>query len=146
MAAEPGGSAVFGVQFAELSAIRAASIWEVLAQMPWRFRKIVRLGPMRGWLSRTGIGYSWGFPGFRIGVAADGRRYFSIGIPGTGLYFYKFFSRSRRGKPPIPPPASGHIPGPTAQRPPSPTPTPNPTVPSPPQANQPPWWRQKNLP
>ena len=112
--------------------------------MPWRFRKIIRLGPMRGWLSRTGIGYSWGFPGFRIGVAADGRRYFSIGIPGTGLYFYKFFPRSRPGQPPVAAPPGGQIPGPPPQHPPSPAPAP--TATNPPQTNQPPWWKQKNLP
>jgi hypothetical protein len=60
--------------------------------MPWRFRRIVRAGPMRGWISRSGLGFSFGFPGFRIGVAADGKRYYSIGIPGTGLYFFSSVS------------------------------------------------------
>jgi hypothetical protein len=113
--------------------------------MPWRFRKIVRFGPLRGWLSRTGIGYSLGFPGFRIGAAADGRRYFSIGIPGTGLYFYKFFSRSRTAKLSMAPPPGGQSPGPT-QGPTSYVGIPNPTGTQPPQSNQPPWWKQKNLP
>ncbi len=115
--------------------------------MPWRFRKIFRLGPMKGWISRTGIGYSWGFPGFRIGVAADGRRYFSIGIPGTGLYFYKFFRRSQKGRAQISQPGGGLIQGP-ATPPPTPTapPTTSPGPSSAQQANQPPWWKQKNLP
>src|SRR5438552_1734124 len=42
------------------------------------------VGPFRWSLSKGGIGYSWGFPGFRIGRAATGCRYVSIGIPGTG--------------------------------------------------------------
>src|SRR5258708_30129307 len=109
--------------------------------MPWRFRKVFRFGPMRGWLSRSGIGYSWGFPGFRIGVAANGRRYFSIGIPGTGLYFFKYFGRSQwRHSQPLQP-SGGQAQGKTVQ------------IGAPPQsnsapkaANQPPWWKQKNLP
>lgn len=115
--------------------------------MPWRFRKVFRAGPMRGWISRTGIGYSWGLPGFRIGVAADGRRYFSIGIPGTGLYFYKYFRRSQSKKAQVPQPSGGQIPGTTTQRRlPSTAQTPPPGSSSSSQANQPPWWKQKNLP
>jgi hypothetical protein len=111
--------------------------------MPWRFRKIFRLGPMRGWISRTGIGYSWGFPGFRVGVAADGRRYLSIGIPGTGLYFYKYFRRSQRGRFPISQPSGGPIQGTTSQQ---QQPTGAPTTSNVPQVKQQPWWKQKNLP
>lgn len=115
--------------------------------MPWRFRKIVRLGPLRGWLSRTGIGYSWGFPGFRIGVAADGRRYFSIGFPGTGLYFYKFFRRSSKGRAPVAPPSPGSALRPPTPHPPLPSPsTPTQATSGPSQASQQPWWKQKNLP
>lgn len=114
--------------------------------MPWRFRKIVRLGPLRGWLSRTGIGYSWGFPGFRIGVAADGRRYFSIGIPGTGLYFFKFFRTSPRGGGRVAPLSHGSIPGLSAANLRSGSPSlPTATSNSQPRSQQP-WWKQKNLP
>jgi len=117
--------------------------------MPWRFRKIVRLGPMRGWISRRGLGYSWGFPGFRVGVAADGRRYLSVGIPGTGLYFYKYLRRSQPGRPPISrSQAGGQIPGTTIHQAaaPSGTPAGAPTASNTPRVNQPPWWKQKNLP
>lgn len=117
--------------------------------MPWRFRKIVRLGPMRGWISRTGIGCSWGFPGFRVGVAADGRRYLSVGIPGTGLYFHKYFRRSQPGRPPISrsQAGGGQIPGTTIQQAAVPSGTPAESAASnTPQVNQPPWWKQKNLP
>ncbi|MGI8958788.1 MAG: DUF4236 domain-containing protein [Bryobacteraceae bacterium] len=114
--------------------------------MPWRFRKVFRFGPMRGWLSRSGIGYSFGFPGFRIGVAASGYRYLTVGIPGTGLYFIKYFGGPRSGsqrtvQPPTVGPrgmsqSSGSLPANTRKS----------SGPSVPRANQKPWWRQKNLP
>lgn len=40
-------------------------------------------------MSRSGVGWSWGIPGFRIGKSADGTTWISVGIPGTGLYFTK---------------------------------------------------------
>jgi hypothetical protein len=54
-------------------------------------RKSVSLLGTRFTLSRRGIGASWRFPGFQIGVTADGRRYWSFGIPGTGLFWIKHF-------------------------------------------------------
>lgn len=53
--------------------------------MGFYFRKSVRAGPFRINLSRSGIGYSVGGRGFRTGVTPRGRRYTSIGIPGTGM-------------------------------------------------------------
>lgn len=95
--------------------------------MGWRFRKIFQSGPIRWTWTKRGIGYSWGVPGFRIGVTPSGDRYFSVGIPGTGLYFIKYFGK---GKPPsaappsLPPsPGGGTIGG---------------TRPTP-------WWKQKGL-
>lgn len=108
--------------------------------MAWRFRKRFRLGPIRYWLSRSGVGFSWGFPGFRLGVSASGQRYFSIGIPGSGLYYIKYL----RAKPPKQilattpqvPAVSGKL-G-SGQRLTAPSPGAAPSVQ--------PWWRQKNLP
>ncbi len=58
--------------------------------MGWRWRKVFNLGGgFRSIMSRRGIGWSWGFPGFRIGIGADGSTWVSVGIPGTGLYFTK---------------------------------------------------------
>jgi hypothetical protein len=57
--------------------------------MGWQFRKSVNLGPFRVNLSKSGIGYSVGGAGFRTGVSAGGRKYSSIGIPGTGLRYVK---------------------------------------------------------
>ena len=83
--------------------------------MGWRFRKSFNMGPIRWNLSRRGVGGSWGFPGFRVGVSADGRRYISVGIPGTGLYYQRYFGGGPALKPggsPITPPNSGPIPVP----------------------------------
>lgn len=64
--------------------------------MSWIFRKIFRFGPFRTTLSKGGVGMSWGIPGFRIGVSPTGRKYLSIGIPGTGLYFLKYLSSEQK--------------------------------------------------
>ncbi|MCE9540467.1 MAG: DUF4236 domain-containing protein [Bacteroidetes bacterium] len=61
--------------------------------MSWIFRKIFRFGPFRTTLSKGGVGMSWGMPGFRVGVSANGRKYITIGIPGTGFYFTKYFTQ-----------------------------------------------------
>ena len=59
--------------------------------MGWSFRKSFNVGGFRANLSKSGLGSSWGFPGFRIGISADGRRYIRIGIPGTGLGWFGYF-------------------------------------------------------
>ena len=61
--------------------------------MSWTFRKIFRFGPMRTTLSKGGVGMSWGISGFRVGVSANGRKYITIGIPGTGFYFTKYLTK-----------------------------------------------------
>jgi hypothetical protein len=58
----------------------------------WRFRKVFNLGRFRTSLSKKGIGYSYGFFGFRFGVSPSGSKYISFGIPGTGLYFIKYLN------------------------------------------------------
>lgn len=55
--------------------------------MGLRFRKSVSFGPFRVNLSRSGVGYSVGGPGFRTGIRSNGRRYTSVGLPGTGLSY-----------------------------------------------------------
>lgn len=59
-----------------------------------RFRKVFGFGPFRSSISKSGLGFSWGLPGLRIGISPDGRKYLSIGIPGTGLYMIKYFNKS----------------------------------------------------
>lgn len=97
--------------------------------MGWRIGRTIRLGPFRWNLSRRGVGVSWGFPGFRYGVNAYGRRYISIGIPGTGIHFYKYLD-----EPELPDLTVGPVAGPS--------PSSQPGQPSPPAE---PWWKQKNL-
>jgi len=60
--------------------------------MSWIFRKAYKSGPFRTTISKKGVGVSWGIPFFRIGISPTGRKYFSIRIPGTGLYFIKYLS------------------------------------------------------
>jgi hypothetical protein len=55
-------------------------------RMAWRFRKSLKLGPVRLNLSKSGVGYSIGGRGFRVGKDAKGRSYTAASIPGTGLY------------------------------------------------------------
>ena len=56
--------------------------------MGLRFRKSLNLG--KGFklnLSKSGIGYSFGFKGFRIGKTAKGKTRKTISLPGTGLSY-----------------------------------------------------------
>jgi hypothetical protein len=53
--------------------------------MGFYYRKSIGLGPFRVNLSKTGVGYSVGGPGFRTGVSPRGRRYTTFSVPGTGL-------------------------------------------------------------
>ena len=55
--------------------------------MGFNFRKSVNIGPFRVSASRSGIGYSVGGRGFRMGKDARGRKYHSISIPGTGVSY-----------------------------------------------------------
>lgn len=57
--------------------------------MSWRFRKIFSLGLFRTTLSSKGLGYSIGIPGFRYTISSVGKKYLTIGIPGTGLSITK---------------------------------------------------------
>ena len=54
--------------------------------MGWRIRKSINLGG--GFIinfSKSGIGYSWGFPGYRKTKMANGRIRKTYTIPGTGI-------------------------------------------------------------
>jgi hypothetical protein len=57
--------------------------------MGWRFRRSIGRGPFRINLSKSGLGWSFGRRGARVGVDASGRKRWSIGIPGTGLSYQK---------------------------------------------------------
>ena len=57
--------------------------------MAFYYRKSVNLGPFRVNLSKSGLGYSVGGRGFRVGTTARGRKYTSFSIPGTGVGYRK---------------------------------------------------------
>jgi hypothetical protein len=59
--------------------------------MAWRWRKTKNYGPIRTTVSKKGLGTSFGFLGFRFGVSPNGKRFWSFGIPGTGLYYIKYY-------------------------------------------------------
>lgn len=60
-----------------------------IASMGWRFRRSIGRGPFRINLSKSGLGWSFGRRGARVGVDAKGRKRWSLGIPGTGLSYQK---------------------------------------------------------
>jgi hypothetical protein len=109
--------------------------------MSWIFRKIFRFGPFRTTLSKGGVGMSWGIPGFRVGVSANGRKYLTLGIPGTGIYFTKYFNQQQQSQ----------YNQPTQQQ--QQQQQPQQTIQQPFQQNnsqtvnkkEEPWWKQKNL-
>ena len=56
--------------------------------MGWRFRKSINLGfGFRINLSKSGIGYSWGFPGYRVTKMENGGSRVTYSIPGTGISY-----------------------------------------------------------
>lgn len=62
--------------------------------MGFRFQRRIRIGrALRLNLSKSGIGASVGRPGVRFGIDAARRKYFSIGIPGSGLSYREFFGK-----------------------------------------------------
>ena len=56
--------------------------------MGFRFRKSIRIFPgVRINLSKTGIGASVGFKGFRVTKRADGKIQKTVSLPGTGISY-----------------------------------------------------------
>ena len=56
--------------------------------MGFRYRKSIRLGGgFRINISGSGVGYSWGVPGYRITKTANGKIRETASIPGTGLSY-----------------------------------------------------------
>jgi hypothetical protein len=53
--------------------------------MGFYYRRSVNVGPFRVNLSKRGVGYSVGVPGFRTGRSSSGRRYTTFNVPGTGF-------------------------------------------------------------
>ncbi len=66
--------------------------------MGWRFRKLFRKGPLQASISKNGIGYSIGIQGFRVGLTSSRQYYISLGIPGSGLYWIKYFGKTAQNQ------------------------------------------------
>jgi hypothetical protein len=67
---------------------------QVRTGLGFRFQRRIRVFPgVRLNLSKSGIGGSIGRTGLRVGIDAKGRKYFSIGLLGTGLSYRSFFRR-----------------------------------------------------
>jgi hypothetical protein len=65
--------------------------------MAWRFRRSLKFGLFRLNFSKSGIGYSAGIRGFRIGKTAKGTPYTAASIPGTGLYNRQYYPGAGKG-------------------------------------------------
>lgn len=62
--------------------------------MGWRWQKRINLGGgVQTTISPAGAGWSWGFRYFRYGISPAGRKWFSIGVPGTGLRYFSYLDR-----------------------------------------------------
>ncbi|HXE64281.1 MAG TPA: DUF4236 domain-containing protein [Bryobacteraceae bacterium] len=62
--------------------------------MGLRFQRRIRIAPgVRLNLSKSGIGASAGRTGLRVGMDAKRRKYFSVGLPGTGLSYRTIFGQ-----------------------------------------------------
>lgn len=67
--------------------------------MGFRYRKSINLGGgFRINLSKSGVGYSWGVPGYRVTRTANGKTRKTYSIPGTGLSFTENSSGSTNKK------------------------------------------------
>jgi hypothetical protein len=64
--------------------------------MGLRLWKSFRLSPVRLNLSTRGLGASWGIPGLRYGISADGRHYILVGFPGSGFYFMHYIKKQKK--------------------------------------------------
>ena len=56
--------------------------------MGFRFRKSFSLGKgLKATASKSGVSFSWGFPGFRITRTSKGKIRKTFSIPGTGISY-----------------------------------------------------------
>jgi hypothetical protein len=57
--------------------------------MGFTYRKSLNFGPFRVNLSKSGLGYSVGGRGFRVGTTAREKKYTSFSIPRSGVGYRK---------------------------------------------------------
>ena len=70
--------------------------------MGWNLRRSKKLGLFRVNLSKSGLGFSVGVRGFRVGRDAHGRAYTATSIPGTGIYRKDYLKKTQAPPPPQP--------------------------------------------
>ena len=73
--------------------------------MGFRFRKSIKMGPLRFTLSKSGVSSSVGVKGYRVTNTANGRVRRTASIPGTGISYVtesggKSAAKARRQKKP----------------------------------------------
>ena len=62
--------------------------------MGFRFQRRIKIAPgVRLNISKSGVGASVGRTGLRVGMDAKRRKYFSVGLPGTGLSYRTIFGQ-----------------------------------------------------
>ena len=76
-------------------------LWDTLYDygvglMGIRFRKSIKMGPMRLNLSKSGVGASVGGKGFRVTKKAKGGFRASASVPGTGVGYTKDFGGKKK--------------------------------------------------
>jgi len=83
--------------------------------MGWGFRRSINLGPLRLNLSKSGVGYSVGTRGFRVGRDARGRKYRAMSIPHAGIYRRDYFPNAKTSASPPSFAANSPVSQPTAK-------------------------------
>ncbi|EJF08500.1 DUF4236 domain-containing protein [Pontibacter sp. BAB1700] len=66
--------------------------------MAFFFRKSINIGPIRINFSKSGMGFSIGVPGARVGKSATGKTFVSGSAPGTGIGYRKYLGTKKSGK------------------------------------------------
>lgn len=64
--------------------------------MGFRFRKSINLGPLRINLSKSGVGFSVGWKGFRITRSSRGTVTRTVSVPGTGISHVRTLSSKKK--------------------------------------------------
>ncbi|MGA2195621.1 MAG: DUF4236 domain-containing protein [Bryobacteraceae bacterium] len=79
--------------------------------MGLRFQRRIKLLPgVRINLSKSGVGLSVGGRGAHFGIDSRGRRYTSVGLPGTGLSWREYQHKPAEGRCDLCAPGHVHIP------------------------------------
>ncbi|NEZ47808.1 DUF4236 domain-containing protein [Clostridium niameyense] len=63
--------------------------------MGLRFRKSIKLGPLRINFSKKGVGYSVGCKGYRVTKRVDGKVQRTVSVPGTGISYTEVEKKNR---------------------------------------------------